>query len=79
MLSMPKFTLGGDSIELKAKLVSLGMDEAFTERADFSGINEGRRLRIDSVVHQAVIDVSRVIRITITRQFPKILFFSFSG
>ncbi len=79
MLSMPKFTLGGDSIDLKPKLAALGMEEVFTERADFSGINEGRRLRIDSVVHQAVIEVSRVIRITKTRQFPKILFFSFSG
>ncbi len=79
MFSMPKFTLGGDSIELKAKLASLGMDEVFTERADLSGINEGRSLRIDSVAHQAVIEVSRVSLMTMRRPFPKILLTSFSG
>ncbi len=62
MFGMPKFTLGGESIDLKDKLKALGMDEVFTNRADFSGMNGGKRLHIDSVMHQAVIEVSKAFR-----------------
>ncbi len=55
---MPKFTLGGKSIDLKEHLKALGLNEVFTNDADFSGINGERNLFIDSVMHQAVIEVS---------------------
>ncbi len=55
---MPKFTLGGESIDLKEHLSALGMNEVFTDQADFSGINGKRNLFIGSVMHQAVIEVS---------------------
>ncbi len=35
MLYMPKFTLGGDSLDLKDHLRALGMIDVFTDRADF--------------------------------------------
>ncbi len=56
---MPKFTLGGESIDLEEHLRILGMNEVFTKDADFSGINGKRNLFIDSVMHQAVIEVSK--------------------
>ncbi len=61
MFHMPKFTLGGDSIDLKDHLRVLGMNEVFTDQADFSGITGKRNLFIDSVMHQAVIEVSGAI------------------
>ncbi len=39
MFHMPKFTLGGASIDLKDHLRVLGMNEVFTNQADFSGVN----------------------------------------
>ncbi len=39
---MPKFTLGGDSIDLIDHLWVLGMNEVFNDQADFSGIT-GKR------------------------------------
>ncbi len=35
---MPKFTLGGDSTDLKDHLRALGMREVFTDQAEFSGV-----------------------------------------
>ncbi len=58
MFYMPKFTLGGDSLDLKDHLRALGMNEVFTDRADFSGMTGERNFFIDSVMHQAVIEVS---------------------
>ncbi len=58
MFHMPKFTLGGDSIDLKDHLRVLGMNEVFTTQADFSGVTGKKNLFIDSVMHQAVIEVS---------------------
>ncbi len=57
MFNMPKFTLGGESTDLVEKLKPLGMNDVFTNRADFSGMNGEKRLRIDKVMHQAVIEV----------------------
>ncbi len=54
---MPKFTLGGDSIDLKDHLRVLGMNEVFASQADFSGVTGKKNLFIDSVMHQAVIEV----------------------
>ncbi len=59
MFHMPKFTLGGDSIDLKDQLRVLGMNEVFTDQADFSGITGKRNLSIDSVLHQAVVEVCK--------------------
>ncbi len=56
---MPKFTLGGESIDLKEHLKALGLNEVFIKDAAFSGINGERNLFIDSVMHQAVIEVSQ--------------------
>ncbi len=58
---MPKFTLSGESIDLKWHLKALGMNEVFTNQADFSGITGERILSIDSVMHQAVIEVDTAI------------------
>ena len=33
------------------------MPEAFSDRADFSGINGARDLHVQSVIHKAIIDV----------------------
>ncbi len=58
MFHMPKFTLGGDSIDLKEHLSVLGMNEVFTDQADFSGITGKKNLFIGGVMHQAVIEVN---------------------
>jgi serpin B len=56
MLSMPKweydYTLG-----LKDALTSLGMGVAFTEAADFSGMDGRRDLLIQDVLHKAFVSV----------------------
>jgi serpin B len=39
-------------------LAALGMPQAFSREADFSGITIAQRLRIDEVVHKAYIDVN---------------------
>ncbi len=61
MFHMPKFTFGGDSIDLKEHLKALGMNEVFTNRADFSGVTGKRNLSVDGVMHQAVIEVDTAI------------------
>ncbi len=61
MFHMPKFTLGGDSIDLKGHLKALGMNEVFINLADFSGVTGESNLFIDSVMHQAVIEVDTAI------------------
>ena len=43
---------------LRPVLAALGMPQAFSAEADFSGITTAQRLRIDEVVHQAYIDVN---------------------
>ncbi len=68
MLYMPKFTLGGDSLDLKDHLRALGMNEVFTGKADFSGMTGERNFFIDSVMHQAVIEVSSAF-LSITSNF----------
>ncbi len=64
MFHMPKFTLGGESIDLKDHLRVLGMNEVFTNLADFSGVTGESNLFIDSVMHQAVIEVDIAIIFT---------------
>ena len=55
-LSMPRFRLES-AFDLIPTLRRLGVAEAFSERADFSGITEAERLRISAVAHKAYVDV----------------------
>jgi serpin B len=55
-LTMPRFRVEFSSSLIPA-LRQLGVNEAFGEGADFSGITETERLTISAVVHKAFIDV----------------------
>lgn len=56
VLQIPKFKLEYGIKNLNNNLISLGMEEAFSNRADFSGIGED--LKISRVLHRAVIEVN---------------------
>jgi serpin B len=53
---MPKFEYDS-SFGLKDALTTLGMGVAFTENADFSGMNGKRDLLIQDVLHKAFVSV----------------------
>jgi len=55
-LSLPKFEFES-SLNLKQTLIKLGMSEAFSDRADFSGITGNKELSITDVVHKAFVSV----------------------
>ena len=55
-LIMPKFKFE-TAVGLNDALSALGMPEAFTEAADFSGIDGRRDLAVQSVIHDAIIAV----------------------
>lgn len=55
-LTMPKFEYDS-SFGLKDALTTLGMGVAFTENADFSGMNGKRDLLIQDVLHKAFVSV----------------------
>jgi serpin B len=55
-LSMPRFRLEA-AFDLVPVLMRLGVTEAFSGRADFSGITEAERLQISAVMHKAYVDV----------------------
>jgi serpin B len=55
-VSMPQFT-ARSALPLADTLAAMGMADAFTSAADFSGIDGTRDLFIDDVVHQAVVAV----------------------
>lgn len=55
-LSMPKFEFDA-SFGLKDTLAALGMGQAFTLSADFSGMTGDRDLQISDVVHKAFVKV----------------------
>jgi len=55
-LIMPRFKFSTD-VGLNDTLSALGMPEAFSDAADFSGINGARNLRVQSVLHKAIINV----------------------
>jgi serpin B len=55
-LIMPRFKFG-TGVGLKDALSALGMPEAFSEGADFSGINGRRDLHVQAVIHKATIAV----------------------
>jgi serpin B len=56
LLSLPKFTFRAE-LDLKSILVDLGMPVAFSELADFSGIDGKRDLVLTDVLHQAFVAV----------------------
>jgi serine protease inhibitor len=56
-VSIPKFTINS-KFNLSRTLQKLGMKDAFNSRADFSGIDGTKSLSLDSVIHQAFVDVN---------------------
>jgi serpin B len=56
-LTMPTFKFGVP-LGLKQTLQALGMTDAFTTQADFSGIVTGQPLWISDVIHQAFVSVN---------------------
>jgi serpin B len=56
-LSLPKFTFVTASVRLGSVLTGLGMTEAFTSSADFTGISKEKPLFISDVVHKAMVGV----------------------
>jgi serpin B len=57
IIRLPKFKMES-SLSLQKTLEQLGMTDAFTDRADFSGINGQRNLSITAVLHRALVDVN---------------------
>lgn len=56
---MPKFKITTDSYRLNDALMSMGMETAFTERADFTGLSPmGNQLLISDVMHKGFVDVN---------------------
>jgi serpin B len=58
-VSFPKFTTT-QNIDLKTILSALGMVDAFTHNADFSGIEPKKELYITDALHKAFIDVDEI-------------------
>ncbi|WP_020535450.1 serpin family protein [Lewinella cohaerens] len=56
-LFLPKFKLEYE-IKLKSVLSMMGMDEAFSDRADFSQMINGDGVKIDDVIHKAFVEVN---------------------
>ena len=54
---MPRFKFKSN-YQLRDVLANMGMHTAFSGRADFSGMDGGRNLYIDEVIHQAFVDVN---------------------
>jgi serpin B len=57
IVALPRFKMTR-KVNLERVLASMGMPEAFTRNADFSGMTGGRDLFISAVVHQAYVDVN---------------------
>lgn len=58
-ISVPKFKVTAEFL-LNKVLAQMGMREAFTKNADFSGMTTREQLYISAVVHKAFIDVNEV-------------------
>ena len=57
IVTMPKFKMTTD-FQLADVLKNMGMKNAFSDAADFSGMTGAPDLKIDKVIHKAFIDVS---------------------
>ncbi|XP_074605076.1 alpha-1-antiproteinase F-like [Brevipalpus obovatus] len=55
-VSIPKFKLK-QTYDLKKVLTSMGMKKPFSSRADFMGISDTEKLRVETSIHKAVIEV----------------------
>uniref|UniRef100_A0A672J008 Alpha-1-antitrypsin homolog n=1 Tax=Salarias fasciatus TaxID=181472 RepID=A0A672J008_SALFA len=55
-LSLPKFSISAEA-SLKQILQELGVTDAFSVAADFSGLSEDIKLKVSKVSHQAVLSV----------------------
>jgi len=55
---LPKFKFSCDTIDLKEILMQMGMKDAFTSNADFSGINGKKNLFISNVLHKTFVEVN---------------------
>ncbi|XP_065113476.1 alpha-1-antitrypsin homolog [Paramisgurnus dabryanus] len=55
-LFMPKFSISA-SIKLKPILQEMGINNAFSDNADFSGITEEAKVKASQVLHKAVLSV----------------------
>ena len=56
-LALPKFAFTTASVRLGSVLTALGMTDAFTPSADFTGISKEKPLFISDVVHKAMVGV----------------------
>ncbi len=56
-LALPKFAFTTASVHLSSVLTALGMTDAFTPSADFTGISKEKPLFISDVVHKAMMGV----------------------
>jgi serpin B len=56
-VSLPKFKINS-KFNLSRTLQRLGMTDAFNSKADFSGIDGTKNLSLDSVIHQAFVEVN---------------------
>lgn len=54
---LPRFKITA-KFKLSEQLVAMGMPQAFTDRADFSGMDGTRNLFISSVLHKAYVEVN---------------------
>jgi len=57
-VALPKFTFTWGTTDLAAPLQALGMKDAFTGKADFSGMDGSRSFFISLVLHKAFIEVN---------------------
>jgi len=57
ILDLPRFTLT-QAFELNRPLAAMGMAQAFTAQADFSGMTGKRGFMISAAVHKAFVDVN---------------------
>jgi len=53
---LPKFRIEC-RLELRTVLMNMGMSDAFTDAADFSGMDGTRKLKIQNVIHQSFVEV----------------------
>lgn len=53
---LPKFRIEC-RLELRTVLMNMGMSDAFTDAADFSGMDGTKKLKIQNVIHQSFVEV----------------------